>query len=163
MNKAQTDLFNLEKNAVFSECRIYRYALWRIWNVDLPKVMFIGLNPSTANEDTDDPTIRRVIRFAKDWGYGGVYMTNLFAIVSPYPEVLKTCEDPLGDNNDWLTTISGMCKDIIFAWGNFDVFGRDKEIIAMFPEAFCLGKNKNGTPKHPLYIAANTIPQLYKQ
>lgn len=159
----------LRNSAVFSDDRKYRYSLWRTFNsnedlfgnkVREPKyLMFIGLNPSTANENSDDPTIRRVVRFATDWGYDGVYMMNLFAWVTAYPKELKKCADPLGENNDWLKIISGSCDDVIFAWGNFkEAEQRAKEVMAMFPSAKCLGKNKNGTPKHPLYIAANTQP-----
>lgn len=109
------DLFNdIQKGARFSACRNYRYALWRIWDIDKPLVMFIGLNPSTANETTDDPTIRRVVDFAFRWGYGGVYMMNLFAWVTPYPGELATSPDPLGDNDGWLGRIAGNCEKIIF-------------------------------------------------
>lgn len=156
-------LFDEDNNgAAFSECRKYRYGLWRIWDDSLPKIMFIGLNPSTASENMDDPTIRRVKRFAKDWCYGGVYMTNLFALVSPYPEDLKKCDDPIKDNDKWLTEFSLLCKDVLFAWGNFkEAEKRSKEVISMFPNAVCLGKNKDGSPKHPLYISANTQPFTY--
>ena len=70
------------KGAYFSPCRKYRYALWRIWNQNKPYAMFIGLNPSIADEVYDDPTIKRCINYSKSWGYGGVYMTNLFSYVS---------------------------------------------------------------------------------
>lgn len=156
-----------EKDALFSEDRKYRYVLWRRIkdeaglffrgeeNVELPHIMFIGLNPSTANENEDDPTIRRVVRFAKDWGYGGVYMMNLFAYVTAYPEELKKCSDPIGENNIWLEKIKARCSDILFAWGNFkEAAARAEEVMKMFPKAVCLGVNKNGTPKHPLYISA---------
>lgn len=156
------DLFGNESDAIFSEDKKYRYALWRLWSIE-PKIMFIGLNPSTANESENDPTIRRVIRFAKDWGYGGVFMMNLFAIVSSDPKVLLTCENPIGENDYWLSATQRKCKDIVFAWGNFkEADKRSKEIIAMFDKATCLGLNKNGTPKHPLYIAANTKPINFK-
>lgn len=158
------DLFNGESNAVFSEDRKYRYALWRVWDINKPKIMFIGLNPSTASENMDDPTIRRVKGFAKSWGYGAVYMMNLFAIVSSDPKILRTNGmDLLGDNNDWLTTIGGTCKDILFAWGNFkEAEERAKEVCKMFPNAICLGFNKNGTPKHPLYVSAKTLQVNYQ-
>lgn len=147
----------VKSGAEFSECRKYKYGLWRIWDDSKPRIMFIGLNPSTASEVMDDPTIRRVKRFAKDWGYGGVYMCNLFAFVSTKPENLLTCEDPLGDNDEWLITIKRLCTDVLFAWGNFsEATERAKKVIEMFPQAVCLGFNKNGTPKHPLYVAANT-------
>jgi len=153
---------NEQSGAEFSECGKYRYVLWRIWNDDLPKIMFIGLNPSTANATMDDPTIRRVKRFAKDWGYGGVYMCNLFAYVSPNPKDLMLCGDAIGDNDKWLNEVSKRCKDILFAWGSFsEAYNRSRNFITMFPNALCLGKNGNGTPKHPLYISAFKQPELF--
>ena len=150
----------IEWGAVFSDNRKYRYSLRRIWDRNKPMIMFIGLNPSTANETTDDPTIRRVIRFAKDWGYGGVYMTNLFGIISSNPKILKTDNNPIGENDIWLGNISKLCTEIVFAWGNFEeAIERGKEVTKMFPNAKVLGKNKNGSPKHPLYIKSNVILQ----
>lgn len=155
------NLFGNDSGAIFSEDRKYRYALWRSWN-GLPRVMFIGLNPSTANENEDDPTIRRVIRFARDWGYGGVFMMNLFGIVSSNPKYLLTCPDPIGDNDKYLELYSQSSKEIVFAWGNFkEAEQRAKEIVAKFKFATCLGRNANGTPKHPLYISADTKQVIY--
>lgn len=150
---------NKLSGAQFSPCGKYRYALWRIWDESLPKIMFIGLNPSTATADMDDPTIRRVKRFAKDWGYGGVYMANLFAFFSPYPEDLLTCEDPVGKNDFALKLIKIECEDVLFAWGSFKQ-AKERAVVvsAMFPDALCLGVTKDNSPKHPLYIAANTKP-----
>lgn len=149
--------------AEFSECRKYRYALWRKWDECKPCIMFIGLNPSTASENMDDPTIRRVKRFAKDWGYGGVYMCNLFAYVSTDPKELILCSDPIGANDERLLRFAMYCKDILFAWGSFpEAEERAKIVTEMFPQAVCLGFNKNGTPKHPLYVSANTLQVNYK-
>jgi hypothetical protein len=152
------DLFN-QSYATFSPCRKHRYVLTRIWDHEKPPVAFIGLNPSTANESQDDPTIRRVVRFSRSFGYGRVNMLNLFSYVTPYPHLLKECEDPIGYNDEYLKYY---CRntDVVFAWGNFDVFGRDKEVMKFFPIAYCLGKNKNGSPKHPLYLRSDT--QLIK-
>lgn len=112
------DLFDEKSSgAKFSKDGKYRYLLWRIWDREKPVVMFIGLNPSTANESTDDPTIRKVKKFAADWGFGGVYMLNLFALVSPYPEALLKDPDPLGDNDYWLDEIAANVEEVIFAWG----------------------------------------------
>lgn len=155
------DLFN-STGAIFSECRKYRYALWRVWEDSKPFVMFIGLNPSTANEETDDPTIRRVKRFAWDWGYGGVYMMNLFAWVTPDPFELKSVPDPIGKNNDWLKKISRSCNEVIFAWGSFDeAKARSKEVTVMFENSKALVINKDGSPRHPLYVRADTKPILF--
>jgi len=147
----------MDKGAEFSDDRKYRYALWRIWDGGRPLIMFIGLNPSTANESTDDPTIRRVKKFAHDWGYGGVYMTNLFAWVTPYPEELRKCADAIGDNDKWLSKIANKCEKIIFSWGSFEeAQERSTQVVKMFPDALCLGKNKGGHPKHPLYLKKDT-------
>lgn len=148
--------------AKFSDDRKYRYVLYRIWDKSKPFVMFIGLNPSTANETSDDPTIRRVKRFAKDWGFGGVYMMNLFAYVTAYPEELKKCSDPIGDNDLWLAIIAGKCSEVVFAWGDFkEAHERSKQAVEMFPNAKALQINKNGTPKHPLYVSAAIKPHRY--
>ena len=150
--------------ALFSDCGKYRYRLWRIWDSSKPAVMFIGLNPSTATANNDDPTIRRVIRFAKDWGYGGVYMMNLFAWVSPYPEDLLTCGDAIGMNDVHLFEVAELCNEhVVFAWGSFKQNKlRAKEVAERFPTAMCLHINKDGSPKHPLYVAANTVPVNFK-
>lgn len=155
----------MNTGAQFSEDRQYRYALWRIWNEDKPLIMFIGLNPSTANERKDDATIRRIIRFTGEWGYGGFYMMNLFAFVTPYPFKLIEAPDPIGLNDMWLENISTFCQSIIFAWGAFgdpkghDIIRNRAEIVKnRFSNAFCLGKTKNGHPAHPLYLPKETKP-----
>lgn len=164
------EILKKDSGAIFSDCRKYRYVLWRRWNSvslfgddPMNHIMFIGLNPSTANENDDDPTIRRVIRFAKDWGYNGVYMLNLFAIVSADPKVLQTPGLDLQMNNQhWIDRMYQLSADVLFAWGTFkEAKTRAKEIISMFPYAICLGKNADGSPKHPLYIAANTVPNKF--
>lgn len=150
------DLFN-QSSATFSQCRKYRYVLSRVWDASKPRIAFVGLNPSKANESTDDPTITRVINFANSFGYGGVYMLNLFAYVTRYPSELKQCKDPIKDNDEYLSNYSSMVDKVVFCWGNFDVFGRDVKVAAMFPNAYCLGLNSNGSPKHPLYLKSDTL------
>lgn len=162
-----TDLFGfdiprIEAGAEFSPDRKYRYALWRIWDKSKPLVMFIGLNPSTANESSPDPTITRVINFSRDWGYGGFYMMNLFGIVSSKPQVLLTDPNPLGDNDHWLDKISLKCELVVFCWGVFrQARSRAEEVKQRFPGAYCLKKTKEGHPWHPLYVASNTKPIIY--
>lgn len=150
------------KGAEFSECRKYRYCLWRIWDETLPKVMFIGLNPSTANEETDDPTIRRVIAFAKKWGYGGVYMMNCFSYVSTDPRELSTVEDRYM-NDVRIAEKSKEVAEIIFAWGSFgEAKGRASVLSVLYPNARALVINKDGSPRHPLYVRTDTIPVPFK-
>lgn len=152
-----------DSGASFSPDRKYRYELHRIWDTSKPIVMFIGLNPSTANEERTDPTITRVRHFAKTWGQGGFYMMNLFGLVSTDPDVVIGHEDPVGNNDRWLQTISDRCEHVIFAWGNFKIAEeRAEQVIKMFPEALCLIKNKNGTPRHPLYIPGNIQPIKFR-
>lgn len=155
-----------DNGAAFSDCRKYRYALWRIWDTTKPYIMFIGLNPSTANEAQNDATIRRVISFAHQWGYGGVYMMNCFPFVSTNPtDLIAIAASPEQYlNNSWLVEMKYKCSDVVFAWGNFDVvkqLGRDKELSAMFPNAKALIKNKDGSPRHPLYVAKSTSLIIY--
>ena len=159
-----TDLFgNVYGGAEFSVCKKYRYQLFRVRDKTKPKIAFIGLNPSTANENENDPTIRRVISFANSWGYGGVIMYKLFAIVSSDPSILLTPID-LQKNNQWyLDDILNQCKDICFCWGSFkEAKERAKEIISLFDTAVCLGINADGSPKHPLYVPGKTKPINFK-
>lgn len=162
MNKQQVLIPNTNSGAEFSECRKYRYALWRIWDVTKPLVMFIGLNPSTANETESDPTIRSCMRISKHNGYGGFYMMNCWAYISTDPEKLRDhrFNELICDWNDnMLTVIKAKCKDVVFAWGSFAIVketDREEELINMFPDALCLARNKNGSPKHPLYCKTET-------
>ncbi len=145
-------LFSTGKGADFSNCGNYRYKLWRIWDEKLPKAMCIGLNPSTANAEKDDATIRILIKVLGKLGYGGFYMMNCFAFITSKPELLQ--HNPMSDewNNNTLTVVASECADVIFAWGTFKIIketGRDKELQEMFPNAKCFGVNNDGSPFHP--------------
>lgn len=122
--------------------------------------MFIGLNPSTADETEDDPTLRRCINYAKSWGYGGVCMTNLFAYRATEPSDMKNAKDPVGANNDkWLLKIAKDSSIVIAAWGNDGNFlNRSKSVVKKLPKLHCLKLNKSGEPAHPLYQKANLQP-----
>lgn len=147
----------MERSAVFSPCRNYRYLLFRMWDESLPKAMCIGLNPSTATAESDDPTIGNLIRILRNSGYGSLYMTNLFALVSPYPEDLRKCPDPVLENDKWLLQVRDYCDVVIFCWGNFkQAEYRVKKIRPLFRDARCFGVNANGSPKHPLYLKSTT-------
>lgn len=155
----------MKKYAFFSEDRKHRYYLSRVWDDSLPKVMFIGLNPSTANENEDDPTIRRVMAISERLGYGGVYMCNCFSYVSTDPRMLVANNDNT-ENDKHLLMVKELVRDVIFAWGNFRVVSdlkRDLEIFDMFPRAMALQVNKNGSPKHPLYVKTDIIPVNFNQ
>ena len=85
----------MNKGAKFSPCKKYRLQLWRIWDDKLPKIMFIMLNPSYADAHHDDPTIRRCINFAKNWGYGGFYVGNIYPLISTKPKLLLQSFQPI--------------------------------------------------------------------
>ena len=155
---------NLDTNsgAVISECGKYRYRLWRIWDQNKPMVGFCMLNPSTADASVDDPTIRRLIGFAKAWGYGGFYVVNLFALRSPKPVLLKTAADPIGPVNDLhIAKCVSLIEILICAWGAHGSFmGRDRLVAQMLPseKLYALHINADGSPKHPLYIKGDAKP-----
>lgn len=146
----------MQTAAALSPCQPYRYALWRKWS-DAPPVLFVMLNPSTADETQDDPTIRRCMAFARQWGHGGLIVGNLFALRSPHPADLRTCADPIGPDNDaWLIRLAQQSTAAVAAWGNHGAFmNRGQEVAARFPKLRCLGLTKRGQPRHPLYVPAD--------
>lgn len=125
--------------------------------------MFVGLNPSTADEVEDDPTIRRCIQYAKDWGYGALCMTNIFAFRHTDPVVMKAQGDPVGPEND--TALLHLAKDpgvVVAAWGNHGShLGRGKHVTEMLANLTCLRRTKKGHPGHPLYLPKFLTPIPY--
>jgi len=157
------DLFGgMQRSAEFSECRTWRYSLIRVWDESLPLVVFVLLNPSTADEFQDDPTNRRGINFAASWGFGSVVFVNLFAIRSPYPKKIKEVPDPIGpDNDSYILTWAGKADKVICAWGvHGDYENRNKDVLALLSEhkLHHLGLTKDRHPKHPLYLKADLTP-----
>jgi hypothetical protein len=170
------------KPTKFSDDRKYRYTLWREWDMsdgaerqgfgrERAYVMFIGLNPSTADETLDDPTIQRCVGFAKAWGFGMMCMTNLFAYRATLPSDMLKALDPVGpENNASLTECAlGACF-VIAAWGAHGKYrGRDKSVCALLSNlpAFRtdsfqhLGRNKDGSPKHPLYLRKDVTRETF--
>ena len=159
----------MEKDAIISKCGNYRYSLSRIWDKDKPLVMFLMFNPSTADTDRDDPTIRKCIGYAKNWGYGGILVGNLFAFRSSDPLDLLYSDNPIGKHNgEYLEKMFDKSSIIIFAWGNQKIL--DKIYDGPFKD-FSKNKNrekyyylelsKRGTPKHPLYLKKELKPIKY--
>ena len=147
--------------AKLSSCRRYRYALWRTWDDSKPFVLFVGLNPSTADETTDDATLTRCINFAKSWGYGGVCMSNLFAFRATLPTDMKRAIDPIGkDNNMWLKKLAKNAGIVVAAWGNDGTYlNRSMDVKKIILNLHYLKMNKSGEPAHPLYLSAKLTPQ----
>lgn len=158
-------------SAIFSDDRMYRYMLTRQWDNSKPYVVFVGLNPSTADENLDDPTIRRCIGYAKAWGCGGIIMVNLFAFRATDPKDMRKAEDPIGPENDrYLKEAAKHVHTVVAAWGNHGRFmGRDSVVKSLFSEAeflgyihlTCLELSKDGNPKHPLYLKKDLIPRCF--
>ena len=152
-------------SAEFSACRQYRYSLSRIWDPLLPTIAFVGLNPSTADENINDATVRRCIGFAKTWKYGGLILVNLFAFRSTDPVALRKTADPIGPEND--ASIIRHCesaKRVVAAWGTHGcLLDRDEQVLGFLARPFCLGVTNGGAPKHPLYLAGNTRLRPYRR
>ena len=133
---------------------IYRYELRRVWNEARPVVLFIMLNPSTADESTDDPTIRRCINFARDWGYGALTVGNLFALRTKHSKRLLRSADPIGPEND--RTLMKLIDEhliVVAAWGAFGSrCARAREVCRLIGPSKCLGVTRAGFPRHPLYV-----------
>lgn len=155
------------RGAEFSPDRVHRYALWRRWRFDEDQGLrygaFICLNPSTADEQQDDPTVRRCINYCKDWGLDGFVMLNSFGYRSTDPAGLKSAEDPNGPGNDSaIIRYARAASLIIAAWGVHCPLDRQATICRMVDRPlFCLGVTKAGRPKHPLYLRRDAKPFVY--
>ena len=144
-----------KKGAILSRNRLYRYVLWREWDTSKGTCVFIGLNPSTANETEDDPTLRRCVNFAKDWGYGKCVIINLFAYRTTNPDELKKQDKPVGyKNNHHIKTESVNAAMVVAAWGNHGFFHkRDEKVLKLLKDIRlkCFKLTSKGQPVHPLY------------
>lgn len=147
--------------AVFAEERTHRLYLWRRWNNNLPWIMFIGLNPSKADERRNDPTVRRGIGFADKWGYGGMFMFNAYTLVSTDPKKLNT-ETPLVIGADLAMRVARRrCTKAVACWGSLitKVRGwedRVERIKWELAPLHCIGVTKDGHPRHPLYLPGDS-------
>lgn len=150
--------------AIFSDDRRFRYALWRIWDLSpksMSRVLFIGLNPSTANGTKDDPTVVRMVGFAKSWGFGGLFVGNLFSIVSANPAVLltDTSKELYGGRNDTvIKRMRELCTLVVVGWGEFGkrVGYRPAAVMDLVGEpVHCIKVNRSGEPSHPLYLSGS--------
>ena len=150
----------ISSEAHMSRCNTYRYALWRRW-AQGPQVLFVMLNPSTADQAVDDPTIRRCIGFAASWGYGALAVGNLFAFRTPSPQLLKRAALPVGRANDrWLERLAAQSSQVIAAWGNDGGFlRRDARVRELLGPLCALSLTKQGMPRHPLYVRSDVRPR----
>lgn len=154
----------MKKSAIISECGKYRYRLERTWDPEAPKLGFIMLNPSTADANEDDPTIRRCIGYAKSLSYGGIIVCNLFAYRATNPKDLLSAENPEGPNNfEHVYQMSQDAHIIILGWGNGGLVKKLKRpgYVELLANIYALKENKDGTPTHPLFLKGDLIPELY--
>jgi hypothetical protein len=148
-------------NAVWSKETppLYRYSLYRSWDNSKLLFAFIGMNPSKADERFDDPTVRRCINFARREGAGRFIMLNVYGYRSTEAAAIRKVVDPNGSDNDfWLKTHVRDADVVVAAWGR-NVTDRGKEVLDMLKGLntfHCLGLNLDGSPKHPLYVKADT-------
>lgn len=155
----------LHRFAAFSPDRAYRYTLVRQWNVSLPKVVFIGLNPSIADERQDDQTVKKCIGFARRWGCGSLTMVNLFALVATDPNQMMSHSSPIGPDNDaTIRYATRRVKFVVAAWGADGLFqNRAVDVLKMLQgKIWCLGKTKAGHPRHPSRLGYATTLEKFK-
>ena len=155
--------------AIYSDCENYRYSLTRIWDDSAPRVLFVMLNPSTATEVQNDPTVERCERRARTLGYGSFCVCNIFAYRATDPKKMRAQVDPVGPENDpAITDAATWANDIVCAWGTHGAHmdrGADVEhMLRRQPKALThLGLSIAGHPKHPLYIGYKVQPQLWNE
>lgn len=150
----------MERGAQFDRSGTYRYSLTRCWSGHGATVVFIMLNPSTADARQDDPTIRRCIGFARAWGFSALEVVNLFAYRAAHPARLRAAPRPVGPRNDrHLRAALARADAVVAAWGVHGAWlGRDRAVAGMLDDPGlglapqCLGLTKGGHPRHPLYL-----------
>lgn len=154
--------------AVYSDCERYRYSLTRVWDTSAPRVAFVMLNPSTATEVQNDPTIHRCEQRARTLGYGGFRAVNIFALRATDPRDMRTAADPEGaDNMSALDEAATWADLVIAAWG---VHGEHRAQGARVAARlritgrtlYHLGLTKAGHPRHPLYLPYSAQPELWE-
>jgi hypothetical protein len=151
--------------AVYSDCERYRYSLTRIWDPEGTKVHFVMLNPSTATEVQNDPTVERCERRARALGHGGFCVTNIFAWRDTDPRKMRAAQEPIGPMNDAaILDAADWADTTICAWGTHgEHLKRGLQVEKLLRETgtplFHLGLSKAGHPKHPLYISYVQQPQ----
>jgi hypothetical protein len=154
----------LDSGAVISDCGVYRYRLWRYWDQDRPRCNFLMLNPSTANEVDNDPTVSKCIRYARSWGYGGIIVSNLFALRSTDPAALGSYPDPVGpEDDDQILLAAWSCSIVVAAWGAHPgIEGRVRDVRRLLADTgislHCLTLTKGGHPGHPLFLRGGLRP-----
>jgi hypothetical protein len=157
----QNNVADIESGAVLDVSGRYRYSLWRAWSIYHPRIAFVLLNPSTADDERNDPTIRRCIGFARAWNFGSIEVVNLFAYRATDARELLKVDDPVGaENNYYLIQAVERCSTVVVGWGTRGtLLGRDRQVMSLLAgrkDVYCLGITKNRQPRHPLYVKGDT-------
>jgi hypothetical protein len=161
---------------VFSPDRKHRFALWRdlkLFNslefeIKPGYCMFVGLNPSTADETRNDPTVARCIKYAMRWGFEQFLMTNIFAYRATDPSDMKKFPDPIGAENDyWLSRLAADAGMVVCAWGSHGAYLNRgpivQSLLARIQPLHCLTLTKDGFPGHPLYLRSDLKPVIFQE
>lgn len=146
----------MRSDAVLSDDGVYRYLLSRTWDEGTERLGFVMLNPSTADAELDDPTIRRCMSFARRQSFGGIVVVNLFAFRATSPKDMLAAADPVGpENDDWLVEVA-RGRTMVAAWGATPTQGRAAIVAEMLTSSArtlqALGTTSAGHPRHPLYV-----------
>jgi hypothetical protein len=153
--------------AQFDRTRRYRFSLHRVWQPEMPLATFVMLNPSTADHLKNDPTITRCINLARSWGFGGINVVNLFAYRTSSPAHLRLITRPVGKENDrHIESNAFNASRVILAWGNHGSWReRDQEVLELLSDfdLWCIGSNKSGQPKHPLYSPTIAVLEKFER
>lgn len=155
--------------ATYSPCLAYRYTLTRVWDEAGARALFVLLNPSTATEVQNDPTVERCERRARTLGFGAFRVCNIFAFRATDPRVMRAVADPIGPGNDAaIAESAGWADRIVCAWGTHGAhLGRGAAVEALLRRTgrplFHLGLSKDGHPKHPLYIGYERQPEAWPE
>ncbi|MGG1940395.1 DUF1643 domain-containing protein [Paenibacillus polymyxa] len=145
----------MKMDAFFDSTKKYRYLLTREWDASLPRVLYVMLNPSTANHEEEDRTSSQCLHFAKKFGYGSLEVVNLYALISTDPDQLKIASDPVGTENDkFILDAASRAKTIVIAWGEKHFINQRHNRVARLLtdkgyHLYCLGIAKSGHPRHP--------------
>ena len=153
-------MVKISRSADISNDKKDRFSLSRIWDSKKPKALYIMLNPSYADDESDDPTIRRLIFFSKKFKFGGFYVTNLFSQITPYPKELNMDNKSKKKNLKIISELIKKSDLIVYAWGN--LVSEPIELRKLIESPLCFGINKNGTPRHPLYLRSDTKLQDFR-
>ncbi len=154
------------RGATFSPCGLYRYLLEAVWDARLGLVLWVMLNPSTADATKLDPTLTRCLKFTQRWGFGGLLVANLFGLRSMDPQALRRAADPVGPENDAaILGAAARASFVVCGWGTFGVLRHREDDVRRLLHGYdlhALRVTRGGDPSHPLYLPGDLAPVLWR-